>query len=266
MSNYINLADIVAPEKLQIIESYQQELAFVTESVIRGKTLRYNTQSKRQLWQAVGLEHIEPELLDYIDSLPEGAIFYDIGASTGIFSVYAKNCGLNVYAFEPEAQNFSLLEKNNYLNFTNPHGSLSTFNIALAESVGIGKMYIASYEAAGHMKILDTPKKVQEEEEFQPSYVQNVLRYSLDHLLEEFSLPCPEHMKIDVDGSELALIRGASVTLKDERLKSIFIELAEPSKESEEIKSIIARHGFKEISKHQVQNYEGLNNYVFKRN
>lgn len=101
MSNYVNLADIVAPEKLQIIESYQQESAFVTESVIRGKTLRYNTQSKRQLWQAVGLEHIEPELLDYIDSLPEGAIFYDIGASTGIFSVYAKNCGLNVYAFEP---------------------------------------------------------------------------------------------------------------------------------------------------------------------
>jgi predicted RNA methylase len=61
--------------------------------------------------RSVGLEHIEPELLDYIDSLPQGAIFYDIGASTGIYSVYAKNYGLNVYAFEPEAQNFSLLEK-----------------------------------------------------------------------------------------------------------------------------------------------------------
>lgn len=264
MKNYINIADIVEPEKLHIIESYQEE-AFITEVIVRGKILKYNTQSRRQLWQSVGLEYIEPELLDYIDSLPAGSIFYDIGASTGVFSIYARNSGLNVYAFEPEAQNFSLLEKNNYLNSKNLQGSLATFNIALADTVGVGKMYIASYEAAGHMKILDKPKKVMEEQEFQPSYIQNVLRYALDYFIQEFNLPHPEHLKIDVDGSELLLIEGAKNTLKNSKTKSIFIELVENCEQSKKIKDILASIQFKEISKNAVQNYAGLHNYVFER-
>lgn len=265
MSQYINLTDIVSPEKLKVIERYQDESAFITESVVRNKLLRYATHSKRQLWQAVGLEYIEPELLDYIDSLVKGENFYDIGASTGIFSIYAKNSGLNVFSFEPEAQNFALLEKNNYLNSNDSEGSLSTFNIALAESVGIGKMYIASYEAAGHMKILDTPKKVQENEEFTPCYIQTVLKYSLDYLLDEFNLPCPNYMKIDVDGSELALIKGAKNTIANRQLKSIFIELDEKSQSTKEIKSILLSNDFIEKRRNQVQNYEGLYNCIFER-
>lgn len=265
MKNYINMADIVEPEKLNIIEIYEQEDSFITEVIVRGKILKYNTQSKRQLWQAVGLEHIEPELLDYIDSLPAGSIFYDIGASTGIFSIYARNSGLNVYAFEPEAQNFSLLEKNNYLNFNNSQGSLATFNIALADTVGIGKMYIASYEAAGHMKILDKPKKVMEEQEFQPSYIQNVLRYDLDYFIQKFNMPHPEHLKIDVDGSELLLIEGAKNTLKNSKTRSIFIELVEDCEHSVKIKTILASIQFKEKLKTEVQNYSGLYNYIFEK-
>ena len=265
MNTFIDLDQLVTAETLKKVESFPLETDFVTDVSIRGKNLRYQTQSRRQLWQAVGIEYIEPELLDYIDSIPAGDIFFDIGASNGIFSVYAMHCGLKVYAFEPEAQNFCLLEKNSYLNHVLASGTIATFNIALSNSFGMGKMFIANYEAAGHMKILDTPRKVQEEKDFTPSYTQNILKFTLDRLIGEYGVPVPAHIKIDVDGSEWALIQGARNTLENSVVRSIFIELVELSDEAEQIRKTLETCGFKLKNKYQVQNYAGLYNYVYVR-
>ena len=46
------------------------------------------------------INELEPELLNWIDSLPQGATFYDLGASTGLYSMYASMHGLNTFSFE----------------------------------------------------------------------------------------------------------------------------------------------------------------------
>lgn len=79
------------------------------------------------------------------------------------------------------------------------------------------------------------------------------------------SSPLPEHIKIDVDGSELALIKGAEKTLTNQRPKSIFIELNDTLEHSAQIKFILLSNNFKEILKYQVQHYAGLYNYIFER-
>jgi hypothetical protein len=127
-------------------------------------------------------------------------------------------------------------------------------------------MFIAKFEGGGHMKILDKAKKVGEKENFIPDFTQNVLTYNLDSFIEKYLLPAPEHIKIDVDGAEMAVIKGAINTLKNKTLKSIFIELEDNNKHTIEIINIIKKSGFIESKKVQVQNYERLNNYIFTRN
>ena len=89
---------------------------FVYESTVRGKPLRWLGLSRRLLWMAAGRELIEPELLDWIDTIPKGEVLYDVGASNGTFALYAAASGASVYAFEPDPSNYFLLSYNNYLN------------------------------------------------------------------------------------------------------------------------------------------------------
>jgi len=49
--------------------------------------------------------------------------------------------------------------------------------------------------------------------------------FSLDDFIQQFNPPFPNHIKIDVDGIEDSIIKGANDTLKDSRLKSVLIEL-----------------------------------------
>lgn len=265
MKKFINMEELVEKEKLDFLAAIEHSDLLTTRVHVRDVECTYYTNSKRTLWQAVGIEHIEPEMLDYIDNIKSDAIFYDIGASNGIFSIYAMQKGLQVFSFEPEIQNFSLLGTNCYLNSKQVKHQAKLFNIAISDENGIGNMYIAKFEAGGHMKILDKPQKVQENQNFIPDFVQNVLKFSLDGVIEQFKLPVPEYIKIDVDGAELAVINGGSSTFMNRILKSVFIELEDDKEVTLKIIDMLTDFGFVKTKKIQVQNYSGLYNYIFER-
>ncbi len=254
----IDLASLVPHDHLAQVLQRDREERLVTTSRVRGVELRFLTQSQRQLWQAVGHEYIEPELLDFIDSIPRGGVYYDIGASTGIFACYAAAKGLDVYAFEPEAQNFSLLDHNNYLN----DGRMHCFNLALSDTRGLGKMYSAKFEAAGHMKILDQPRYVAGGT-FEPDHVATVLKYPLDGWVADFCAPRPEYIKVDVDGAEYEVLLGAKNLLRD--VRAIFIELYDSSPQAALVSGILDELGFRLESRHQVQHYADLWNCVYRK-
>lgn len=266
MQKFVPIEELVEKEKLDYLLGLENSPYLITEVNVRDTKCLYHTNSKRTLWQAVGIEHIEPEMLDFLDSLEENAVFYDIGASNGIFSVYAMQKGLKVFAFEPEIQNFSLLGINSYLNSKTIKHQAKIFNIAISDCNEMGDMYIAKFEAGGHMKILDKAQKVGEKDDFIPDFVQNILKFTLDELINKYKLPSPEYIKIDVDGAELPVINGARDTLSNKLLKRIFIELEEEKPESEIIINKLKSYGFSIKSKTQVQNYIGLQNYIFTRN
>ena len=53
---------------------------------------------------------------------------------------------------------------------------------------------------------------------------QGVLKHSIDHLIENLGFKVPNHIKIDVERTELQLINGCKKTLAKKELKSIAIE------------------------------------------
>lgn len=254
----IDLATLVSKDTLARVLSRDAEQELVTTTVVRGVELRFHTHSQRQLWQAVGHEHIEPELLDFIDAIPAGSVYYDIGASNGIFACYAAAKGLEVFAFEPEAQNFALLDRNNFLN----DGAIKCFNLAISDKQELGKLYLAKFEAAGHMKILDQPRFVGGGD-FEPEYVASVLKYPLAKWIADFNAAQPDYVKIDVDGSEFDVLRGAEAALR--KARAIFIELCETSPQTAPILQLIGDMGFALKKKVPVQHYDDLFNCIFEK-
>jgi hypothetical protein len=86
-------------------------------------------------------------------------------------------------------------------------------------------------------------------------YPQPVLTYRLDDLVAFCRLPLPNHIKLDVDGGELALLRGASHTLRTPQLRSILIEVSTAL--SVEVTAELERAGLVLQSKVQRRNKAG---------
>jgi FkbM family methyltransferase len=73
-------------------------------------------------------------------------------------------------------------------------------------------------------------------------YRQSMLVLAIDSLVEQFHLPRPNHIKLDVDGAELGVLRGALKTLADPGLRSILIEIDDALSES--AVKFLSRSGF----------------------
>ena len=227
--------------------------------------MRFLANSRRLLWQALGHEHIEPELLDFIDAIPEVARLFDIGASTGIFAMYAACSGCHLAAFEAEAANFSVLTQNAFLNRNGMLHTVQCFNLALSDRTALSNMFIKKYEAGGHLKILGQPKEVGASDTFEPEQVQPVLTFTLDDFLRCTQTPAHEWIKIDVDGAELSFLSGMADVLKNPNLKAVFIELEENNRETARCIDALTAVGLKLTHKKRVQNYIGLHNFIFSR-
>ncbi|MHB1116411.1 FkbM family methyltransferase [Sideroxydans sp.] len=258
---FIPLEPMVGPEQLRKADGFDLE-SFRYGTMVRGKKLDWLCLSRRLLWMACGHEHIEPEILDWIDTIPQGEVVYDIGASNGIFAMYAAACGLRVIAIEPDPMNYFLLAYNNFLNSSSNGVALEgCYNLAISAARSVGRIHIKRMELGGHEKILDKPMDVFGNA-FQPEHSHPVLKCALDDLSGLMGMPRPRYLKIDVDGSEAEVLSGADACL--ESAQSIFIELTQESMDSFAVSHFESR-GFVLRCKVQVQNYDGLYNCIFEK-
>jgi len=258
---FVPLATLVGAEQLHKADDFDLD-SYRYSTTVREKKLDWLCLSRRLLWMASGHEYIEPEILDWIDSIPQGEVLYDIGASNGIFAMYAAACGLRVIAIEPDPMNYFLLSYNNYLNSRSTGVALEgCYNLAISATMEVGRIYIKRMELGGHEKILDKPQDVFGRT-FQPEYSHPVLKCALDDLNGMYGIPRPRYLKIDVDGSEAEVLSGADASLAS--AQSVFIELTQEFMDEFAV-SFFESRGYTLKSKVQVQNYDGLFNCIFER-
>lgn len=233
-------------------------------NTLRGREITFFTPNKRALWQSFGQEFIEPDLLNFIDTVPANGVFFDVGASTGIFSTYAAVSGIKTFCFEPEITNFNILNMNAYLNSSSTSNNLHYFNIALSNKVSLDKIFIRKFEGASHEKILGANNARDGTSNFDFEFEQNIMTMPLDNFC-EITQNYPTDIKIDVDGGELDLVEGMSQILKSEALKRIFLEVSHDQSDSLEALKIIQTAGFEIIERKRVQNYFDEYNYLLVR-
>jgi len=126
----------------------------------------------------------------------------DIGANVGIFSVVmGASVGAHgaVFAFEPVASNVLRLEKNLGRNAL---GNVSVFPVALGAADGQMRLHMATDPAY--------PSLHEVQGGFGSGTEVLVQVRSLDCIWEELGCPDISMVKIDVEGSELEVLRGAS--------------------------------------------------------
>ena len=136
-------------------------------------------------------------------------LFVDIGANVGSYTVLASGqVGAHTIAIEPVPSTFKRLQNNIAINYLD--------ELVTSLNIGIGSKQETLNFTAG----LDTVNHVVLESD--GSKVISVIVDTLDRLLIEYH---PSLIKIDVEGFESEVLRGATNILNDDKLKAIIIEL-----------------------------------------
>ncbi len=152
-------------------------------------------------WSGLRFESRELEFI--LAVLEPGMTFFDIGANAGLFSLAAaKKMGQGkVYAFEPCQWTYQLLEQNLRLNGVNNVAAVRT---ALGDCVGEAVLQLNVAGKDG-LNTLGRPTHPDSQVVGQ----EKVPITTLDIFVEAKAIPRVDAMKVDVEGAELLLFRGA---------------------------------------------------------
>lgn len=186
--------------------------------------------------------HDFQEMTFLLHVLREDDVFYDVGANIGSYSILAAGeCQSKTISFEPIPKTFDYLIDNIKLNRLE--------HLILTENVGIGnekgtlKFSETDNDATNH--VLPLEQSDNEGVEIQV--------YSLDDLISEKKYPYPCLLKIDVEGFETKVIKGAKNLLSNPVLKAVIIELIGLGK----------RYGFDEKKVHESLEKEGFSTFIY---
>lgn len=169
--------------------------------------------------------------------LRNGDVFVDVGANIGYFTVYAGLCvgsGGQVHAVEPDGQNVQLLEANTVLNTL---ANVRVHHTALADSSCNATLFRHADNAGAH-SLRQAPGLAEG-----PC----VAVSRLDELLA--GQRSPRLIKIDVQGAEVPVLRGAAGLLGSQGERpAIILEFApaalERAGEIDELFAFIETHHF----------------------
>ncbi|MFH1673049.1 MAG: FkbM family methyltransferase [Pseudomonadota bacterium] len=168
--------------------------------------------------------------------LRPGGIVLDIGAHAGHFTILAAStvgAGGMVYSFEPAPANFKRLCENIRLNRFQAH--VEAFPLAISDHPGVVEFYDDGGTAGTEYSMF--PHRHGEH-----GIAFSVQAQSLDHFAEEYELFSVNFIKIDTEGAELAVLRGAENILRKNPGISLLIELHPWIIPPEEVCSYLAQH------------------------
>ncbi|OOQ58067.1 FkbM family methyltransferase [Mucilaginibacter pedocola] len=146
-------------------------------------------------------------------------VLVDIGANCGYYSTkYAAACQ-KVFSFEPVKGTFSLLKRNVRRNNLS---NIVPFNLGLSNSPG--SLTINIYNSSGNNSIFE--RVLPEGHPLQKTGTETIRLETLDNLVATGQVLPPDVIKIDVEGAELFVLKGAENTILKHR-PAILLEYSE---------------------------------------
>jgi FkbM family methyltransferase len=200
-------------------------------------------------YRATTFSSKEPETLEWIDSFEEGAIFWDIGANIGLYSIYAaKAKNAQVLGFEPSVFNLEFLAKNIYAN--NLQQKVKIFPLALSNKSDFNLFKMNNPIWGGALSAFGVDYN-QTGGAFNASFEYNIAGLSADKAAEVFNMPQPNHIKIDVDGIEHLILSGSKKILT--QVDTVMIEIDEGfNEQSKDSKKYLADAGLVLLEKYPI--------------
>lgn len=250
------------------LEEYEK-LSPCCQVTHEGVEVAYLTPSTVLKWRADTLFTKEPCTIEWIAGFRAGEVLVDVGANVGMYTVWAaKARSVKVYAFEPEAQNYALLNRNIARNALGDQ--VKAYCLALCESPGFGELHLATLEAGGSLHAYGA-RVGYNGRPMQPKFSQGCIASRLDDLVAAGVVPVPDHLKIDVDGFEPKVLDGARNVLGQAKLSSLLVEvnhnLAAHRRMVEDLHAFGFRHDPAQVARVERRDgpFKGCAEYVFRR-
>ena len=205
---------------------------FCTSSVEAFRTLKYGDE--------------ESALGAFLFLMRDDDILWDLGASVGLFSIYAAQKVQSVYSFEPDPDIFNRFNENIALNGLQE--KITSFQCAIGEEVGQMELYSDG--------INGNSPSLQNLERHKGNIVKVAVK-TIDSLINEENVPVPTVMKIDIEGAEMSALNGAKEILgSPNRPRLLFIEvhpnfLKSFNSNIEEIKQLLVANTYHILSTQQ---------------
>lgn len=233
----------LAPRSRARLQSdFTQKMIDATLAIETPKgTLSFVLLGKTSGGRAMTVLTKQPATIEWIDSFQPGSVFWDIGASVGVFSVYAALAtDTRVVAFEPAAVNYYLLSANCEANKLQDR--VDCLLVGVGRQRSIARLEVSQFRPARSFSFRG--KRDQPYESRQAAVV-----LSIDELVEEYGVPCPNYIKIDAPGASEDIIAGATRTFRRSEVRQIHLELRDSSKGGQRILEMLNQSGFAPIGK-----------------
>jgi FkbM family methyltransferase len=154
--------------------------------------------------------------------LPTGdACVFDVGANRGHWTeeIREKRRGLRTlfFQFEPSQQCQEVLRRN-----ADPDTVI--VGEAVGDQIGTASFFVP--EAGSTISSVHR----QRDSYFQdsPFVEEKVSMTTIDYIVEKHQIACVDFMKMDVEGNELAVLRGAKASLRNRKIKALAFEFGSP--------------------------------------
>lgn len=159
------------------------------------------------VWSGIRLESADVAFVLRI--LRPGMTFFDVGANAGLFSLAAgqklRGRAAALFAFEPRPSTFAILDKNLRLNHL---PEIHAVRVAISDTTGEAELFVNS----ALKDLLNSPQQPSHRhaEAFGGERVQTI---TLDEFVAQEGIPEVDVMRVDVEGAELLVFRGAQQLL-----------------------------------------------------
>jgi len=226
-------------------------------------TYKFVPVNEHCTWRVKSMFTKEPDTIQWLQSMKPGETLVDVGANIGIYTIFAAVRGVKVFAFEPEALNYAILNQNIYVNGLEnvtayccaltdmevfPQADISTLNLSMVMPGG-------SCHSFGE----EVDHRLQERK---PPFKQGCIGLPLC----EFDIG-PDYIKIDVDGFEHKVVAGGQPHIKG--AKSVLIEINQNLPEHRDLIDTMLGWGFKydpdqvEKARRKEGAFKDCGNYIF---
>jgi len=250
------------------IEAYEKLKPAMAIPVGESRVI-YATPNRMTAWRVKSFFTKEPETVAWLGEIRAGEVLVDVGANVGMYAIWAaKVAGAQVFAFEPESQNYALLNRNIVYNGLSER--VIAFCVALSDHAGFDRLHLADFDygASCHSFGEAVDHRL---EDRKGALAQGAVATTLDALIADGTVPQPNHIKIDVDGFEHKVIAGAAQAIVDPALKSILVEinqnLAPHMAIVRRLKDAGFRYSIDQVTESERLDgpFKGVANYVFRR-
>lgn len=239
------------------------------ELLHEGVRVVYATPSSATKWRVDTLFEKEPITIQWIAGFAAGEVLVDIGANVGMYTIWAaKTRGVKVFSFEPEAQNYALLNRNIVLNGLD--GQVKAYCVGLSDQAGYSELHLSALNVGGSCHSLGERLDFKNEP-MNPVFSQGCVSARLDDLVATAVLPVPDHIKLDVDGIEPRIISGARRVLSDRKVRSLLIETNQNLPSHMQMVADLESLGFRydpaqvAAAERRSGAFKGVAEYVFRR-